>query len=197
MAGVNIHAACAVNSLIYMLITVCIFVPCLLSCTYRKKLRNKFDLPESPAPDCIIHFLCEWCALCQEHRELELRGLDPSLGTYEHSLSQYDDVICTCMMAYGVLYDIFVCCRMGRKHGAYAEVAAKAASCHGSPNDPKNEWILNKTKWLWYWLSSLFPIKTKHRLGILLVWYALCCGMLFYLVFSVMRGGEEGWIINV
>ncbi|XP_008244010.1 PREDICTED: early nodulin-75-like isoform X1 [Prunus mume] len=76
----NGQTSCAVNSLIYMLITVCIFVPCLLSCTYRKKLRNKFDLPESPAPDCIIHFLCEWCALCQEHRELELRGLDPSLG---------------------------------------------------------------------------------------------------------------------
>ncbi|TQD85667.1 hypothetical protein C1H46_028841 [Malus baccata] len=56
----NGRSSCATNTLICMLVMLCIFVPCLLSCTYRKKLRNKFDLPESPAPDCISHFLCEW-----------------------------------------------------------------------------------------------------------------------------------------
>ncbi|XP_024170080.1 developmental and secondary metabolism regulator ve-1-like [Rosa chinensis] len=76
----NGQTSCSCNALIYMVIWCFIMVPCLLSCTYRRKLRNKLDLPESPGPDCIIHCLCELCALCQEHRELELRGLDPSLG---------------------------------------------------------------------------------------------------------------------
>ncbi|KAL4351996.1 hypothetical protein GQ457_06G039030 [Hibiscus cannabinus] len=54
----------------------CIGMPC----TYRTKLRSKFGLPEAPAPDWVTHFLCEWCALCQEYRELQHRGWDPSLG---------------------------------------------------------------------------------------------------------------------
>ncbi|KAL6181704.1 hypothetical protein ACLB2K_048353 [Fragaria x ananassa] len=76
----NGQTSCSCNALLYMIIWFFIMVPCLFSCTYRRKLRNKLDLPESPGPDCIIHVLCELCALCQEHRELELRGLDPSLG---------------------------------------------------------------------------------------------------------------------
>ncbi|KAF3789507.1 PLANT CADMIUM RESISTANCE 6 protein [Nymphaea thermarum] len=55
-------------------------VPCILSCTYRTKLRAKYDLLESPAPDLITHFLCEPCALCQEYRELKNRGLHPGIG---------------------------------------------------------------------------------------------------------------------
>ncbi|KAH7511523.1 hypothetical protein FEM48_ZijujUnG0005500 [Ziziphus jujuba var. spinosa] len=37
-------------------------------------------LPDTPCPDFIVHCLCEPCALCQEYRELQHRGLDPSLG---------------------------------------------------------------------------------------------------------------------
>ncbi|KAK3007849.1 LOW QUALITY PROTEIN: hypothetical protein RJ639_013458, partial [Escallonia herrerae] len=33
-----------------------------------------------PGPDWLIHCFCEWCALCQEYRELQHRGLDPSIG---------------------------------------------------------------------------------------------------------------------
>ncbi|XP_031500223.1 protein PLANT CADMIUM RESISTANCE 4-like [Nymphaea colorata] len=55
-------------------------VPCILSCTYRTKLRAKYNLLESPAPDLITHFLCEPCALCQEYRELKNRGLHPGIG---------------------------------------------------------------------------------------------------------------------
>ncbi|KAI6683377.1 hypothetical protein NL676_029290 [Syzygium grande] len=72
--------SCAVGGLMYVLVGAFIGMPCIYSCTYRSKLRSKFGLVESPAPDWIVHFLCEPCALCQEYRELNSRGLDPSIG---------------------------------------------------------------------------------------------------------------------
>lgn len=76
----NGTTSCGTSGLLYGLIAAVIYSPCIFSCTYRTKLRNKFGLPESPAPDWITHFLCEQCALCQEYRELQLRGLDPTIG---------------------------------------------------------------------------------------------------------------------
>ncbi|GMI71545.1 hypothetical protein HRI_000823800 [Hibiscus trionum] len=74
------RTSCATNALLYGLIAFLIGIPCILSCGFRTKLRNNYRLVESPAPDWVIHCLCEWCALCQEYRELHLRGLDPSIG---------------------------------------------------------------------------------------------------------------------
>ncbi|CAL5400026.1 unnamed protein product [Camellia sinensis] len=48
----------------------------LYSCGYRSKLRNRYSLESSPCNDCLVHFCCEKCALCQEYRELENRGFD-------------------------------------------------------------------------------------------------------------------------
>ncbi|XP_033148519.1 cell number regulator 13-like [Brassica rapa] len=56
------------------------WTPCVYSCTFRAKIRSKFGLPDAPAPDWITHCFCEYCALCQEYRELKNRGLDPSIG---------------------------------------------------------------------------------------------------------------------
>ncbi|KAH1091580.1 hypothetical protein J1N35_018837 [Gossypium stocksii] len=47
---------------------------------YRKKLREQFSLKEQPCGDCLVHCCCIQCALCQEHRELINRGLDPTIG---------------------------------------------------------------------------------------------------------------------
>ncbi|XP_031255852.1 protein PLANT CADMIUM RESISTANCE 6-like [Pistacia vera] len=86
--------SCAVSGLIYGAIA-CIFgCPCFLSCTYRTKLRSRYYLVESPAPDWITHCLCEYCALCQEYRELQNRGLDPSIGWHgnvvrSHNMQMY------------------------------------------------------------------------------------------------------------
>ncbi|KAL5818008.1 hypothetical protein ACOSQ3_026386 [Xanthoceras sorbifolium] len=74
------HTSCGTSGMLYGAIAFCIALPCIMSCTYRTKLRSKLDLPEAPAPDWITHFLCEWCALCQEYRELQSRGWDPSIG---------------------------------------------------------------------------------------------------------------------
>ncbi|XP_038697749.1 protein PLANT CADMIUM RESISTANCE 2-like [Tripterygium wilfordii] len=53
---------------------------CLYSFSYRSKMRSQYNLEETPCGDCLVHFCCECCALCQEHRELKTRGFDMSLG---------------------------------------------------------------------------------------------------------------------
>ncbi|GMN56677.1 hypothetical protein TIFTF001_025785 [Ficus carica] len=73
-------SACSTSGFLYELIAFCIAIPCIMSCTYRTKLRSMYRLVESPAPDWVTHVFCEWCALCQEYRELQRRGLDPSIG---------------------------------------------------------------------------------------------------------------------
>ncbi|TKY60960.1 PLANT CADMIUM RESISTANCE 2 [Spatholobus suberectus] len=50
------------------------------SCFYRTKMRRQYMLKESPCWDCLVHFCCEPCALCQEYRELENRGFDMIIG---------------------------------------------------------------------------------------------------------------------
>ncbi|KAL8056692.1 hypothetical protein ABFX02_04G135900 [Erythranthe guttata] len=76
------RTSCGTSGMLYVLITVCIAMPCLMSCSYRTKMRAKFGLIESPAPDCLVHCFCGYCALCQEYRELTERGIDPSIGYY-------------------------------------------------------------------------------------------------------------------
>ncbi|KAJ0430787.1 putative PLAC8 motif-containing protein [Helianthus annuus] len=54
---------------------------------YRTKLRNQYSLPKQPCNDCLVHFFCKPCALCQEYRELKYRGLNPSYGNIFLSIS--------------------------------------------------------------------------------------------------------------
>ncbi|KAK4804727.1 hypothetical protein SAY86_004544 [Trapa natans] len=74
------QTTCAMGAIMYALISSFLGMPCIYSCTYRTKLRAKYGLVEVPAPDWAIHFLFEPCALCQAYRELNHRGLDPSIG---------------------------------------------------------------------------------------------------------------------
>ncbi|KAL9334999.1 hypothetical protein Peur_072180 [Populus x canadensis] len=76
----NGQTTCGTNGMIYGMVAFCIAMPCIVSCGYRSKLRAKYGLIEDPAPDWLTHCLFEWCALCQEYRELNNRGLDPSIG---------------------------------------------------------------------------------------------------------------------
>ncbi|CAH2036205.1 unnamed protein product [Thlaspi arvense] len=72
--------SCGTGGILYGLICCLFGIPCVYSCTFRAKIRNKFGLPDAPAPDWTTHCFCEYCALCQEYRELKNRGLDPSIG---------------------------------------------------------------------------------------------------------------------
>lgn len=103
--------ACGTSGLLYGMIACLIALPCIMSCTYRTKMRNMYGLYESPAPDWIVHCLCEWCALCQEYRELQARGLDPTIGKNRNL---------TCQLLYEVariflIYRIKMTCNLGRR----------------------------------------------------------------------------------
>ncbi|MCD7456230.1 hypothetical protein HAX54_030943 [Datura stramonium] len=47
---------------------------------YRRKLREIFKLPETPYSDTFTSCCCCVCGICQEYRELQNRGANPSLG---------------------------------------------------------------------------------------------------------------------
>ncbi|XP_057960656.1 protein PLANT CADMIUM RESISTANCE 2-like [Malania oleifera] len=72
--------SCATNGAIYALLAVLTGCGCIYSCTYRTKMRRRYQLEERPCGDCLLHCCCEACALCQEHRELKSRGFDMSIG---------------------------------------------------------------------------------------------------------------------
>ncbi|OWM79228.1 hypothetical protein CDL15_Pgr003400 [Punica granatum] len=78
------HSGCAAKGTIYGLLAMTGFA-CLYSCFYRSKLRGQYDLDEAPCVDCLVHFCCEACALCQEYRELKSRGFDMGIGTCMHA----------------------------------------------------------------------------------------------------------------
>ncbi|KAF5206104.1 Plant cadmium resistance, partial [Thalictrum thalictroides] len=69
--------SCVTHGLIYGLLYL-VQCHCLLGCSYREKLRVKYGLPAEPCNDFCVHWCCGPCALCQEHAELQSRGLDPS-----------------------------------------------------------------------------------------------------------------------
>ncbi|CAF2054518.1 BnaCnng16510D [Brassica napus] len=73
-------SSCGTSGILYGVICCLLGIPCVYSCTFRTKLRSKYGLPDAPAPDWITHCFCEYCALCQEYRELKNRGLDPAIG---------------------------------------------------------------------------------------------------------------------
>ncbi|KAI4330286.1 hypothetical protein MLD38_028586 [Melastoma candidum] len=71
--------SCAATGAIYAILGL-VGLPCIYSCLYRSRLRGQYDVEESPAADCLVHFCCEPCALCQEYRELHGRGFDMAIG---------------------------------------------------------------------------------------------------------------------
>ncbi|KAJ7524831.1 hypothetical protein O6H91_17G024000 [Diphasiastrum complanatum] len=74
------QSSCFVNGLIYA-VAWAVGAPCCYSCLYRHKMRAKFQLPEDPCNDFCTHCCCELLALCQEYRELQNRGIDPTLSS--------------------------------------------------------------------------------------------------------------------
>ncbi|XP_010266903.1 PREDICTED: protein PLANT CADMIUM RESISTANCE 2-like [Nelumbo nucifera] len=72
--------SCGTSALIYQVMALTTGCACMYSCFYRRKLRQQYLLQESPCDDCLVHFCCEPCALCQEYRELKNRGFNMSIG---------------------------------------------------------------------------------------------------------------------
>ncbi|KAI3844025.1 hypothetical protein MKW98_027218 [Papaver atlanticum] len=73
-------SSCGTNGALYELIGV--FTGCfwIYSCMYRTKFRQLYNSEGSSCNDCLTHFCCTPCALCQEYRELKNKGFDVPLG---------------------------------------------------------------------------------------------------------------------
>ncbi|XP_057458067.1 protein PLANT CADMIUM RESISTANCE 2-like [Lotus japonicus] len=52
----------------------------LYSVYYRRKMRSQYNLKGNNCLDCLTHFFCNRCALCQEYRELEKHGFNMKIG---------------------------------------------------------------------------------------------------------------------
>ncbi|KAI5677806.1 hypothetical protein M9H77_08756 [Catharanthus roseus] len=79
---------CAKSGGLYALISLLSGFGCMYSCLYRNKMRQQYNLPEQPCGDCLVHFCCETCSLCQEYRELKDRGFDMSIGWHGNMQKQ-------------------------------------------------------------------------------------------------------------
>ncbi|URE22142.1 Protein PLANT CADMIUM RESISTANCE [Musa troglodytarum] len=71
---------CGTSGAVYGLLEYLTCCHWVYSCSYRSKLRAQYSLPESPCHDCLVHFCCESCALCQEYRELKHRDFDMTIA---------------------------------------------------------------------------------------------------------------------
>ncbi|KAI3882796.1 hypothetical protein MKX03_020796 [Papaver bracteatum] len=80
------QTTCSTSGIMYAAVSFFTALPCLISCGYRSKLRNKYDLIEAPAADWVTHVFCEVCALCQLYRELKNRGYDPAIGWHGNQM---------------------------------------------------------------------------------------------------------------
>lgn len=73
-------APCGVSGTLYALLLGFTGFQWIYSSMYRSKLKALYGIEDDCCGDCCTHFWCECCALCQEYRELQLRGYDVALG---------------------------------------------------------------------------------------------------------------------
>ncbi|KAK9742481.1 hypothetical protein RND81_03G176000 [Saponaria officinalis] len=73
-------SSCGVTGALYAIILLFTGLQCIYSCTYRTKLKQQYGMPPDTFEDFCLHCWCHGCALCQEYRELQIRGFDVPLG---------------------------------------------------------------------------------------------------------------------
>ncbi|XP_009797303.1 protein PLANT CADMIUM RESISTANCE 8-like [Nicotiana tabacum] len=74
------ETTCPLGTFMYLLMMPAVCSQWVLGSKYRTKLRQRYNLVEAPYSDVVSHIFCPCCSLCQEFRELRIRGLDPALG---------------------------------------------------------------------------------------------------------------------
>eukprot|EP00850_Spirogloea_muscicola_P004229 SM000018S03594 [mRNA] locus=s18:193592:194582:+ [translate_table: standard] len=85
LGGVWGTALCCVIGPVGYLFTC---VPC-YAAKYRKRLRDKYGLPELPMTDLKTHFLCHPCALCQEYRQLSAGSTEVVRGPTKATIDRH------------------------------------------------------------------------------------------------------------
>uniref|UniRef100_M0ZRJ8 Uncharacterized Cys-rich domain n=1 Tax=Solanum tuberosum TaxID=4113 RepID=M0ZRJ8_SOLTU len=84
---------CPLGSFMYLLMMPAVCSQWIMGSKYRTKLRQRYNLVEAPYSDVVSHIFCPFCSLCQEFRELRIRGLDPALGMKSSFLLMFCFVI--------------------------------------------------------------------------------------------------------
>ncbi|RZC58267.1 hypothetical protein C5167_005563 [Papaver somniferum] len=95
--------SCGTNGALYALIGVLTGCSWIYSCTYRTKFRQLYNLEGNGCTDCLTHFCCTSCALCQEYRELKNKGFDVPLGWQGNVARGTVDVVTAPPPAYGAM----------------------------------------------------------------------------------------------
>ncbi|CAI9096734.1 OLC1v1032943C2 [Oldenlandia corymbosa var. corymbosa] len=72
--------SCVISGLLYGLLCHFTGCACVYASFYRTKMRQQYNLPETPCADFLVHCCCECCALSQEYRHLKSQGFELSLG---------------------------------------------------------------------------------------------------------------------
>ncbi|WVZ22738.1 hypothetical protein V8G54_001282 [Vigna mungo] len=75
-----IAACCLYGSLFYLLAGFTQLGGCIYAWLYRAKLREVYGIKGHHCIDCLVSFLCLHLSICQEYRELKVRGFDISAG---------------------------------------------------------------------------------------------------------------------
>lgn len=73
MVKLDRHANCLFHCCLYSLMSL-LGCCCFLHAFKRGQIREKYGLEENTCEDCFITCCCAQCALCQEARELKVRG---------------------------------------------------------------------------------------------------------------------------
>ncbi|XP_057420894.1 protein PLANT CADMIUM RESISTANCE 2-like [Lotus japonicus] len=87
--------SCGASGALYALITSLTGFGWLYSCFYSSKMRAQYNLKGNDCLDCLTHFFCEPCALCQEYRQLEKQGFNMVLGWHGNVEQQTQGVAMT------------------------------------------------------------------------------------------------------
>ncbi|XP_076947208.1 protein PLANT CADMIUM RESISTANCE 2-like [Bidens hawaiensis] len=87
--------SCPVYGTIYSILLLLVGFQWVFSCLYRSRMRQQYMLPKEPCNDCLIHYCCEQCALCQEYRELKHRGYNMLIGWHGNMEKQPQQAVMT------------------------------------------------------------------------------------------------------
>ncbi|XP_076885326.1 protein PLANT CADMIUM RESISTANCE 2-like [Bidens hawaiensis] len=87
--------SCPVHGALYTILLLLTGCQWIYSYMYRSKMRKQYMLPEEPCNDCLLHFCCEPCAMCQEYRELKHRGFNMSIGWHGNMMRQHQQAAVT------------------------------------------------------------------------------------------------------
>ncbi|CAF1009136.1 unnamed protein product [Adineta steineri] len=75
-AKIDSHSTCLTHTCVYCLMSL-LGCCCVIHAVKRGQLRENYGLEEDVCGDCFVTCCCPLCAICQEAREMKVRGHPP------------------------------------------------------------------------------------------------------------------------